>query len=131
MWWQGVACAARRGAGEAFAPGRFGCERESRDAAHVQIPSPHPHPTSPPPPPPTLTPAPHPDGAPTPTHPHPHASPWRALPTQDELVQLLRSDGRRQAAQRMMRQKRDGQGQGQQQPGAAPQRRQGSPGASE
>lgn len=28
--------------------------------------------------------------------------------TQDELVQLLRSDGRRQAAQRMLKQKRDG-----------------------
>ena len=28
--------------------------------------------------------------------------------SQDELVQLLRSDGRRQAAQRMLRQKRDG-----------------------
>ena len=28
---------------------------------------------------------------------------------QEELVQALRSDGRRQAAQRMLRQKRDGQ----------------------
>lgn len=28
--------------------------------------------------------------------------------TQDELVQALRSDGRRQAAQRMLKQKRDG-----------------------
>lgn len=31
--------------------------------------------------------------------------------TQDELVQILRSDGRRQAAQRMMKQKREGQSQ--------------------
>ncbi len=30
------------------------------------------------------------------------------LPLQDELVQVLRSDGRRQAAQRMRRQKRSG-----------------------
>lgn len=30
------------------------------------------------------------------------------LCAQDELVQALRSDGRRQAAQRMLRQKRDG-----------------------
>lgn len=28
--------------------------------------------------------------------------------TQDDLVQQLRSDGRRQAAQRMLKQKRDG-----------------------
>lgn len=47
------------------------------------------------------------------THPCPGPSllsllnPLPAL--QDELVQLLRSDGRRQAAQRMMKQKRDGQ----------------------
>ena len=34
----------------------------------------------------------------------PHDHPW----AQDELVQALRSDGRRQAAQRMLRQKRDG-----------------------
>ncbi|GAB4823517.1 hypothetical protein N2152v2_010563 [Parachlorella kessleri] len=33
--------------------------------------------------------------------------PWLQQITQDELVQLLRSDGRRQAAQRMLRQKRD------------------------
>ncbi|KAK9819820.1 hypothetical protein WJX72_002762 [[Myrmecia] bisecta] len=34
---------------------------------------------------------------------------WLHSVTQDELVQALRSDGRRQAAQRMLRQKRDGQ----------------------
>lgn len=34
---------------------------------------------------------------------------WLQTVTQDELVQILRSDGRRQAAQRMMKQKREGQ----------------------
>jgi hypothetical protein len=34
--------------------------------------------------------------------------PWLQQVTQDELVQILRSDGRRQAAQRMVRHKRDG-----------------------
>lgn len=32
--------------------------------------------------------------------------------TQDELIESLRSDGRRQAAHRMLRQKRDGAPQG-------------------
>lgn len=36
--------------------------------------------------------------------------PWLQQVTQDELVQILRSDGRRQAAQRMTRQKREGGG---------------------
>ena len=34
--------------------------------------------------------------------------PWLQQVTQDELVQILRSDGRRQAAQRMTRQKQEG-----------------------
>ena len=34
---------------------------------------------------------------------------WYVRLRQDELVQALRSDGRRQAAQRMLRMKRDGQ----------------------